>query len=483
VSDEELLEKILRSAQGTKLAALWRGQWEGAYASQSEADLALASMLAFWTQKDVSRIDALVRRSSLMRDKWDARRGESTYGEQTIARALEGVSEVYREPRWPLTRASESVETLGDFAGDKGATDSLTSPIREVSESSQSPRVSVNGTDFSESVETLAPFALPLDEFLEARAEAPAALVGDESENMLPSFGLMMLFAKGGKGKTTLVVDAALHFASGVDWLGFPVPRPLRVLFIENEGPREPFRSKLELKRKLWKHEITGAIFVQTLEWGAFTLAEEIYVESLRGFVAEQEIDLVIGDPLDSLGIDGVGSPEDTRNFMELMSRVGLFSSLAFLLLHHPRKEGAQDELDEVQGAWGGKPDTMLPLERKEGNRARLSFPKVRWTRRGTRPAYILAFDPDTESFSVAHEEEDEERDHLVEIEQLLADHTWRTPKKIAAPCDDGGIGANVDKIKKLLEQHPDRFLSCNGAEIGRSPRGTFWNLAQEEAS
>jgi hypothetical protein len=69
----------------------------------------------------------------------------------------------------------------------------------------------------------------------------------------------MLLFARGGMGKTTAAVELALHLASGVDWLGFEVARPLRVLFIENEGPREPFRAKLELKRELWEHKLEGA--------------------------------------------------------------------------------------------------------------------------------------------------------------------------------------------------------------------------------
>jgi hypothetical protein len=188
--------------------------------------------------------------------------------------------------------------------------------------------------------------------------------------------------------------------SSGVDWLGFKIERPLRVLFVENEGPREPFRAKLELKRKLWEHAIRGAIFVQTFDWGAFTLADVDDVERLRTYCEENEIDLVIGDPLDSLGVDGVGSPEDTRKFMELkfmelMGQAGLFRAVAFLLLHHPRKEGAKDELDEVSGAWGGKPDTMLRLDKLDSNRARLSFPKMRWSRRGTRPAYIFGGQPE----------------------------------------------------------------------------------------
>jgi hypothetical protein len=111
---------------------------------------------------------------------------------------------------------------------------------------------------------------------------------------------------------------------------------------------------------------------------------------------------------------------------MELMSGAGLFRDVAFLLLHHPRKETSQDELDEVSGAWGGKPDTMLRLEKLDGNRGRLPFPKIRWSRLGTRKALILGFDPETESFSVVAEEEDEERDYAAEIEELLADGTWR---------------------------------------------------------
>jgi hypothetical protein len=136
------------------------------------------------------------------------------------------------------------------------------------------------------------------------------------------------------------------------------------------------------------------------------------------------------------------------------------------------------DAIDEVSGAWGGKPDTMLRLEKLDGNRGRLSFPKIRWSRLGTRKALILGFDPETESFSVVAEEEDEERDYAAEIEELLADGTWRITKEIAAPKKDGGIGANVDTIKRELEAHPDRFQSCSGEEakqLGRDPKATLW--------
>jgi AAA domain len=355
----------------------------------------------------------------------------------------------------------------------------VTFPPPLTAEEEERARSDRNGVAPDETRQNAEPFALALETFIAEKSETPPALIGDASENLLPATGLMIVVAKGGKGKTTLIVETTLHLASGVDWFGFAIGRPLRVLFIENEGPREPFRAKFEQKLQAWPHELKGAVFVHTFDWGSFTLAAAEHAARLRAFVEENEIDVVIGDPLDSLGVDGVGSPEDTRKFMALMGRVGLFQNVAFLLLHHPRKEGAREELDEAAGSWGGKPDSMLRLEKLEGNRARLSFPKIRWSRRGTRRALILAFDPETESFSVAHEEEDEERDYPAEVEALLVDtEKWLTVKEIAAPTKDGGIGANDVTVKKALEAHPDRFVSRTGdaaKEVGRHPAATVW--------
>jgi putative DNA primase/helicase len=471
--DEELLERARAANNGPKFDRLWGGDW-GEYGSRSEADLALCGLLAFWTGPDPARVDSLFRRGGLMRGKWDERHGETTYGAQTIEKALEGRIEFYSPQP---SSAPRTAETVGVSAGDQSGTVPPSFPHREDGGDGTAPS---EGEGTVLTPETVAPFALPLDEFIAERTEMPVALVGDEAEALLPFAGLAILFAKGGRGKTTLAAEAALHMAAGLDYLGFSIARPLRVLFVENEGPREPFRAKLELKHKLWDHEIAGALFVHTFSWGAFSLADEATRSRLRTFVVENQIDVVIGDPLDTLGIEGVGSPEETRNFMLLLADAGLFRDTAFLLLHHPRKEGAQDELDELSGAWGGKPDTILRLDKLEDNRARLSFPKVRWSRLGARRALILAFDPDTESFTVAHEEEDEERDYLAEVEALLADGTWRVAREIAAPKKNGGIGASFETVKTLLEQHPTRFVSRNGAEVGRSAQATVWHVASD---
>jgi hypothetical protein len=49
-------------------------------------------------------------------------------------------------------------------------------------------------------------------------------------------------------------------------------------------------------------------------------------------------------------------------------------------------------------------------LAKKDGNRTRLSYPKTRWCH-GTVPAAILAFDPNTETFTAVATEDTQVRD------------------------------------------------------------------------
>lgn len=89
LSDDELIRLIQNSKGGANFWALYAGNWTALYSSQSEADLALCGTLAFWTGCDATRIDRIFRQSALMRGKWDARRGECTYGERTIRTVIQ----------------------------------------------------------------------------------------------------------------------------------------------------------------------------------------------------------------------------------------------------------------------------------------------------------------------------------------------------------------------------------------------------------
>ena len=97
LSDEQVLEKARSAQNAESFSGLWDGQWQGAYASQSEADLALCCSLAFWTGKDPAQMDRLFRQSKLFREKWDTvhHSDGATYGAETIRQALERTEDTY----------------------------------------------------------------------------------------------------------------------------------------------------------------------------------------------------------------------------------------------------------------------------------------------------------------------------------------------------------------------------------------------------
>lgn len=131
VSDEELLERAKQAANGEKFTRLWNGSTSG-YESQSEADLALCRLLAFWTGGDRQRVDRLFRRSGLVRDKWDTVHyaDGSTYGEKTVERAIAHTDDSYTPPEATASTdadsqsaASTASHTAAEAAADTSAQD------------------------------------------------------------------------------------------------------------------------------------------------------------------------------------------------------------------------------------------------------------------------------------------------------------------------------------------------------------------------
>ena len=88
LSDSELINRAMNAKKGHIFRALWNGDING-YPSQSEADLALCNLLAYWTNGNAYRMDALFRQSALYREgKWNKRHGADTYGNMTLNKAL-----------------------------------------------------------------------------------------------------------------------------------------------------------------------------------------------------------------------------------------------------------------------------------------------------------------------------------------------------------------------------------------------------------
>lgn len=74
-SDEEIYNIAINAKNGGLFKALWDGQWQAGYPSQSEADLALLDILAYYTQnrdqlKRMFRLSGLGKREKAQRDQY-----------------------------------------------------------------------------------------------------------------------------------------------------------------------------------------------------------------------------------------------------------------------------------------------------------------------------------------------------------------------------------------------------------------------------
>lgn len=113
--DDVLIERALNArksaaaAFGAKasFAQLWRGEVE----KNNENDMALASHLAFWAGADSERVERLMLKSGMVRDKWFDRRRDDTYLGFTVKNACGSCENVYQEPLKSLTIQTEMYGT------------------------------------------------------------------------------------------------------------------------------------------------------------------------------------------------------------------------------------------------------------------------------------------------------------------------------------------------------------------------------------
>lgn len=199
-------------------------------------------------------------------------------------------------------------------------------------------------------------------------------LLGTIDQVVMPAGSLSFWYGAGGVGKTTLLLDMIAHAAAGIPWLDITVRRPLRILVLENEGPRAMFRDKLRKKAAGWD----GPSFLENLHvvenpWAAVTLADRAHLEAIRDHCERRGIDLVVAGPLKRLGQHGAGTPDETWAFVEHLRQAGL-GQTSWAIAHHENKAG------EISGAWEGVTDLTVHVRPDGHGRTRITWQKARWS-------------------------------------------------------------------------------------------------------
>lgn len=309
-----------------------------------------------------------------------------------------------------------------------------------------------------------------IEKFSAVEEPGAAPLVGDADNVLIPEAGDAMVYGTGGAAKTTLMVDAACHLGAGQDWIGLPVPRALRVLMIEVEGPRPLMRAKLRRKLKAWDGQpIEGRVLILRSPWAKFTFASEQWRAELARIVDDHQIDIIIAGPLTRIGMDEAGTLQQVRDFMRLVDDLRARSAqrVAVVLIHHENRAGA------VSGAWEGAGDTLLHVREAGPGHTVVHVQKARWGSAYHGTSLKLTWAPG-ESFEL-----EGERELDAETRNLLADGAWRTVNEIREALN---VGAQA--VRDVFSEHPDDFEMRTGAAakaLGRGSTAKLYQVASDD--
>ena len=315
---------------------------------------------------------------------------------------------------------------------------------------------------------SLAIGVVTLEEFAGVDEAGAEPIVGESGSTLIPEGGDVMFFGSGGAGKTSLSIDLAFHLAVGGSWLGMPVPKAVRVLLIESEGPRPFFRAKLKRKLGAWPGSPLEGRVSSLSGRGASSPSRMRDGAQARGDDQpwrDRRVDSRASHPAwDGHGGHAAGG---SRVHGARCGPAGPVGACADRRAGSSREQGRRGS-----GAWEGAGDTLLHVQGAGNGHTVVHVQKARWDSERHGKTLHLAW-AEGESFTV-----EGDRDYVAELVDLLSDGRWRTIREMMSGSD--GIGAGEKAIKAALEEQPERFESRTGAAaiaVGRHRSATVWQV------
>ena len=306
---ERILEVAMAAKNGGKFAKLWHGEWEGDYPSQSEADLALASMLAFYTGPNEELLDEVFHQSGLYRDKWQ----REDYRKRVIAKAMNR-SDFYR---WGMP--GEQVAEALSAVGSRG------NVIKELAKAVEEKHAAEERRKSS---------AYDFFSFPELSKLPPLQWL---VEDHFPEKSINEIWGESGSGKSFFALDVALSVAHGIDFLGRYKTLKSSVLYIASEGWDGIFK-----RGKAWEQAHGLALPDNILICpNAVDLPEdwETFIKAAKVKFGDYPR-LIIIDTLNwNFGNGDENSTKDMTRFTHAIREINALTGATIIIIHHSGKD------------------------------------------------------------------------------------------------------------------------------------------------
>ena len=438
VTIEDRLQAAFSAKNGARVKALFTGDTSAYKGDDSAADLALCSSLAFWSDGDSSTLDAMFRKSLLMRPKWGEKHYSDgrTYGEETINKALSDATEFYE---WQ--RATSDTD---------------------VGNTQNEP------TDAPPLIQTW------------GELDAQDLPVGEQIIHELERGEIGLLAAVTNVGKSTLLRNVALSLACGREFLPIVKRGPARrVLLLDFETrPARLQRDLRKMAEKLTSEEqemIRQNLAIAcnaTLNDEPLCLSEPQHLRWIQMYAAAFKPDIIIVDTVAAAFTlqDENSNAEVNRRILKPMVRLAHDTDAAILMAHHIGKGKSEDgksneKAYRARGAssFGGYAALVLNLSQEPNKQAHkvLSLAKSKGAQFDD---VMLNLDQQTRWFTVTNEP----------VKQTLTSYDW-----VVRLFRDGKT-RTTKEVEKALPKMPRatvaRCLSeaVNNGDLTKPKRGQY---------
>jgi archaellum biogenesis ATPase FlaH len=232
--------------------------------------------------------------------------------------------------------------------------------------------------------------------------------------------GITMLFGDKGQGKTTLILQLIGSLQENKDMLSLKVGKVIPLLIEQDENPSI---LRNHVNRLLPVYPSLNNILVpkDTLTWNN-EKTDFSNPQLLLDLIKYSRANLVIIDSLSSLNIEDVNHPRGAAIFDKLRILAKKLDC-AFLLLHHPNKNGEVMGSNLIQA----KCDVILRLNERRliFHKLRGNLPKNSIVNDGALPHFLLSQNQTTLQFSLSNTMRSKSR--TAYIQELLSQKKSRT--------------------------------------------------------
>lgn len=206
------------------------------------------------------------------------------------------------------------------------------------------------------------------------------------ARGLLVQQGNMMITGESEAGKSLLSLQLAIHLAKGVEFFGFQIKEPQRVLIIQKENPTSAVQQRLQRMCQGMGISTVKNLFVVENSFKA-NLNQPRDMARIKERIESVRAQVVILDPLSSYHMINENDNIQMRQTLDKLTDLSREVDCTWIVVHHEGKPGeSKDKLSRwrFRGASSIRDwcDTMIGLIIKENKEDRvlrlLSFDKIR---------------------------------------------------------------------------------------------------------